>query len=121
MPITTDPADGVESVVVRRLRLDLPGNSRRRIILEASATAQKPKALYDLLDAAVNKQNVPLDMLVVSQAKLRFGFRAQPGQRAKTLTFEVSIPDRCTLKDDAHDQVAKKYLRIWKLARERDA
>jgi len=118
---TTDPVDGIESVTVRRLRLDLPGSTNRHIILEASASAQKPNAVYDLMDTALNKHNVPLDSVVVSQAKLRIAFKAEKGQRAKTLTFEVSLPDRCTLKDDPHDQVAKKYLRLWKLTREHDA
>ena len=113
--------DGIEAVTVRQLRLDLPGDKGRRIILQASASPQKPKALYDLLDTALNKENLPLDSLTVSQAKLRIAFKAQPGQRAKTLTFEVSLPDRCTLKDDPHDQVAKKCLRLSKLTREHDA
>jgi hypothetical protein len=118
---TTDPTDGIDAVTVRRLRLDLPGAASRCIILEASASAQKPQAVYDLMDTALNKQNVPLESVKVSQAKLRIAFKAEKGQRAKTLTFEVSLPDRCTLKDDPHDQVAKKYLRLWKLTRERDA
>ena len=118
---TTDLADGIESVTVRQVRLDLPGANSCRIVLLANASPQRPKALYDLMDRALNKQNVPLDSVTISQAKLRIAFKAQPGHRAKTLTFEISIPDRCTLKDDPHDQVAKKYLRLWKLTRERDA
>jgi len=118
---TRDRADGIESVTVRQLRLDLPGTNGRRVIFRANPSPQKPKALYDLIDAALNKQNVPLESVTVSQAKLCFSFAARPGQRAKTLTFEISIPDCCTLKDDPHDQIAKKYLRLWELTRERNA
>jgi hypothetical protein len=114
-------ADGIQAVTVRQLRLDLPGATGRRIILQANASPQKPKALYDLIDAALDKRNVALDSVTVSQAKLRIVFAPRHGQRAKTLTFEISIPDRCTLKDDPYDQVAKECLRRWKLARERDS
>ena len=117
----TDPADGIEAVAVRRLRLDLPGTSNRRIIFEVGASSRGTHAVHTLIDTALNKQNVPLDSAVVSQAKLQIKFSAKPGWRAKTLTFEISLPDRCTLKDDPPDQIAKKYLRRWKLARERDA
>ncbi|HUU90125.1 MAG TPA: hypothetical protein VM238_02825 [Phycisphaerae bacterium] len=114
----TDPADGVESVTVRRLRMDLPGSTRRRIILEANASPRSPQAIYDLMDQALNKENIPLGEVTLSQAKLRFTFASRDGRKGKTLTFEISIPDGCTLKDDPQDQVAKKYLRKWGLIRE---
>ena len=117
-PHPTEPQDAIELVCVKRLKLDLPGSGGRRIILEASASKAKPGVVYDLLDIAVNKEKVPVDTLFLSQVKFQFVFAARDGKREKRLTFEVSHPDRCTLKDDPHDQIAKKYLKLWKIARE---
>jgi hypothetical protein len=117
-PHPTEPQDAIELVCVKRLRLDLPGSGGRRIILEASASKAKPGAVYDLLDIALNKETIPVDTLFLSQVKFQFVFAARDGKREKRLTFEVSHPNRCTLKDDPYDQIAKKYLKLWKIARE---
>jgi hypothetical protein len=37
----------------------------------------------------------------------------ETAEKGKTLTFEISASDRCTLKDDPLDQIAKKYLEKW--------
>lgn len=116
-PHPTDPEDAIDLVCIKRMRLDPPGIGRR-IILEAGASRTKPNAVYDLLDAALNRENLPLESLFLSQVKFQFIFAARDGKREKKLTFEVSHPDRCTLKDDPHDQIAKKYLKLWKIARE---
>lgn len=117
-PFVTDPKDRVAAVHVRQLRFDLPGPMSRRVILSADTSHHTPQALHDLLDEAVNKTSLPLDSLHVSQAKLRLTFAPRNGERPKTLTFEVTYPDRCTLKDDPHDQIAKKYLKAWGVARD---
>ena len=74
--------------------------------------------MYDLIDKALNKENVPLENVSIAQVKLTFVFAPRNGGRQKTLTFEISEPNRCTLKDDQHDQVAKKYLRRWSITGE---
>jgi hypothetical protein len=117
-PHATEVQDAINLVCIKKLRLDLPGMGGRRIILEASASKTKPDAVYDLLDVALNKERVPVDTLFLSQVKFQFVFAPRGGKREKKLTFEVSHPDRCTLKDDPHDQIAKKYLKLWKIARE---
>ena len=114
----TEPQDAIDSVYIKRLRLDLPGSGGRRIILEAGVSKAKPDAVYDLLDVALNKEKVSLDTLFLSQVKFQFVFAARNATREKRLTFEVSHPDRCTLKDDPYDQIAKKYLTLWKIASE---
>jgi hypothetical protein len=114
----TEPQDAIESVYIKRLKFDLQSTGGRRIILEASASKAKPNAVYDLLDTALNKEKVSVDTLFLSQVKFQFVFAARDGKREKKLTFEVSHPDRCTLKDDPYDQIAKKYLKLWKIARE---
>jgi len=108
----TDPADGVESVCVRMLRLDMPGTGNRRITFEASSPGDG-KAIYKLIDRALAKQNLSLDDVIVARAKLHFKFAGRDGKKGKTLTFEISTPDGCTLKDDPPDQIAKKYIERW--------
>ncbi|MBN2585021.1 MAG: hypothetical protein JXL80_18310 [Planctomycetes bacterium] len=114
----TDPHDDIQSVVVKLLRLDLAGGFNRRIILEANASQRAPDAVYDLLDEALNKQQLRVDDALLYRVKLQFVFGSRDGKRPKTLTFEIAHPDRCTLKDDPYDQVAKKYLKRWKIASE---
>jgi hypothetical protein len=108
----TNPADGVDAVCVRMLRLDVPGTGNRRITFEASSP-NDGKAIYKLIDRALAKQNLSLDDVVVAKAKLQFKFAGKDGKRGKSLTFEISAPDRCTLKDDPMDQIAKKYVEQW--------
>jgi len=113
----TAPGDRVASVHVRLLRFDVPGPLNRRITVSAETSDMAPRALHELLDDAINQSRMPLSDLHVSQARLRFTFEPTNGERPKTLTFDVTYPDRCTLRDDAHDQVAKKCLREWGIAR----
>jgi hypothetical protein len=112
----TDPADNVESVEVRLLRFDLPGKGDRRLVLSARPTPEVPDVLHALVEEAIDKTKFPLSELHVSQAKLSMRFRGQDGRRGKTLTFEVTYPDRCNLKDNGYDAVAKRYLTKWGIA-----
>lgn len=117
-PFTTDPRDRVAAVHVRQLRFDLPEPTPGRITVSSHASNRSPCALHDLLDEAINQARVSVETMHVSLAKLRFVFAPHNGERPKTLTFEVTYPDRCTLKDDPLDQIAKKYLREWGIARD---
>lgn len=108
----TEPADGVEGVCVRMLRFDVPGTGNRRITFEASSPSDG-KAIYKLIDKALAKQDLSLADLFVAKARLQFKFAGRDGKRGKSLTFEISTPDRCTLKDDPMDQIAKKYVERW--------
>lgn len=110
--LPTEPGDGVDGVFVKMLRFDLPGGGGRRITFEASSDADD-RAIYRLIDKALAKQNLLLDSLTVAKAKLQFKFAGQDGGKGKSLTFEISTPDRCTLKDDPLDQIAKKYIERW--------
>ncbi len=113
----TNPADNIAGVEIRFLRFDLPGKGYRRLVLSGRATPDVPDVLRALVDEAIDKSKVPLSTLHVSQAKLCFKFRGQNGSRGKSLTFEITYPDRCNLKDHGYDAVAKKYLVKWGIAR----
>ena len=115
---TTADEDAIEAVDVRLLCVNLPGGKSRRITFEANPSRKSPTAIHDLIDEALNVQNVPLDSVHVAKARLRLTFTPPNGGRKKTLTFEIALPNRCTLRDSKYDQIAKKYLRLWKIARE---
>jgi hypothetical protein len=94
------------------LRLNVPGTGSRRITFEANSR-NDGKAIYKLIDRALAKQSLSLDDVIVAKAKLQFKFAGRDGKRGKSLTFEISTPDRHTLKDDPMDQIAKKYVERW--------
>jgi len=110
----TDPQDGIEGVLIKMLRFDLSGFGNRRITFEASSKGEE-QPVHTLIEQALNKAKVPLDKTPVAKAKLQFKFAARERKKGKTLTFEISIPDRCTLKDDPLDQITKKYIEKWGL------
>ncbi|MBW7905255.1 MAG: hypothetical protein LC135_05555 [Phycisphaerae bacterium] len=116
-----DPALGVESVELRALRYDLPQDSKtgagRRLMLTVASRRNAGDALQRMRSDALSANLRPGD-LFPSQARLRMTFRPQNGHRPKAMTFEVTYPDRCTLKDDPHDQIARKCLRAWGIARD---
>jgi len=114
LKFVTEPADGIEKVTLRMLRLDLPGIGNRRITLEASPSNNE-QPVYTLIEKALNKSNIPLDKAVITRAKIQIKFAARDGKKGKTLTFEISNTDRCTLKDNPLDQIAKKYIEKWGL------
>ncbi len=112
-----DQGDGVEAVDVKMLRIRL-GAKGRRITFEANPSRSAPKALYDLMDEALNKENVPIESVFVDRARLRLTFARTNGGRQKTLTFEIGHPDSDTLEDGKYDQITRKCLKLWKIARE---
>jgi len=117
----TDPQDGVQGVDVRLIRLDLPfvrgKGAGRRITLEAKSTSDAQNALHCLIQDAIDPFGIAMNEVQIGRAKLCFTFCPVGDARPKTLTFEVGYPDRCTLKDDPYDQIARKYLSEWKIAR----
>jgi hypothetical protein len=112
LKFVTEPADGIEKVILRMLRLDLPPIGNRRITLEASPS-EDAQPVYTLIEKALNKSNISLDKAVISRAKIQIDFAGRDGKKGKSRTFEISSPNRCTLKDDPLDQIAKKYLEKW--------
>jgi len=115
--LSTDATDGVDAVDIKMLRIGM-GDRGQRITFEANPSRNTPKALYDLVDSALNKEKVPLESVHVERARMRLTFAPVNGGRQKTLTFEIGYPDSCDLTDAKHDQIARKYLKRWKIARE---
>lgn len=114
----TDPVDRVREVKVPALRLSLVGNRRKRITFETDP--KEPKgAVYDLMESALHEKRLPPSMVDVSSAVILMVFDNTdgPGRDAKPLSFRISYPDSCNLKDSPEELLAKKYLKEWKIDR----
>lgn len=109
---TTEPEDGVLSTRVKSLRLWVRGTKRKITLTEGDGN--NPGGVYDLLDAITSNEASGLHraLLNVTRAELQMVFRRDQG-RNKTLTFAVSWPDWCNLKDNREHLIAKKYLNRW--------
>jgi hypothetical protein len=115
----TDPADGIEEVRLRKLRLSVLGGAKRRITLEADP-AGRPNDIYEMLDDYLNRQNLPDTLINVTQAQFHFRWHHTGKGRPKTLTFEVSFPNRSNLKSVRREElrlVGEKYLKLWRIDR----
>lgn len=111
--------DGIKRVRLKMLLLELPGGKRRRLMFEDGSDAQG-QPVYDLIDNALDQDSIPLPQTIAIKASIQFIFEAIDGRRETSVTFEISTPDRCTLKDDQLHQIAKKYLEEWGLVEQAD-
>jgi hypothetical protein len=72
------------------------------------------------MDQALNKEQLPLSMVNVTSAVIQMRFDKSSdakGRNTKTISFRISYPDSCNLKDKPEHFVAKKYLKRWGLER----
>jgi hypothetical protein len=109
-----DPADAIDEVRIRKLRLGIIGQGSRRITLEANVK-ENPRAVYDLLDDVLAGNRIPKELLTVTQVRLQIVFRPGAGRRSRTLSFDVTPPDSCSLKHDPEHEVARQCLKKWEL------
>ncbi|MFQ5443582.1 MAG: hypothetical protein ACE5EK_03085 [Nitrospinales bacterium] len=94
---------GIESVLVRHLRLSLKTGDKRRVTVEANPS-DNPKAVYDLME------QLKLPPFHVTQAEIKVTFHPTPGTRRRTRTFKISYPNWCALRHDGRDLVIRKML-----------
>lgn len=97
---TWDPASGIESVRVNKLRLAL--NKDRKLTLEANPK-NDPQAVYKLLDKLAPA--LPSHEYFVNQVGITAMVRLTPTAPPKAVPFQVSFPNSCSLK---HDEVGMK-------------
>ena len=112
-PFPTDPDDRIARVNVVALRLGVNGLPRQRVLIESDPRSDL--SLHDWVETVVDQQSVPMSMLDVAQAKIRVEWEPVNGAKAKTATFTLSVPDSCTLKDEPHHLVVKRYLKAWSI------
>lgn len=113
----TDPRDGIDRVELREVRLSLPRDRgwKRRVTFSVDPRACERAIIHDMILDTIRPDGVTLDEVLVTAARFTLVFAPVDNQRPKRLTFEVGWPDRCTLKDNYRDHVARKCLRRWGL------
>jgi hypothetical protein len=112
-PLTIDPARGILSVIVRRLRIMTADDMSRRVTLEANPN--RPGDVYDMLDIHFPIERFPRDELLVNQVTFTVCHVPAGEQCVRPLTFDVSFPDACNLKSLSHDhrEIGEWCLRQW--------
>ena len=106
-PFVYDPASGIQSVVVKKLRLSSKVVKGDRITLEADAAA-RAEAIYDLLDqvgpaARLRTYHVTLIELAALVA-------VKPNEKPKSVTVRITHPNSCSLKYEDVDLRLRKML-----------
>jgi hypothetical protein len=114
----TEPTDRVQEVTLSALKLSLVGSPKKRITFEADSKERRD-AVHDLMATALHERRLPLSMVDVRSAAIKMVFENTDGhgRSTKTLTFRISSPNSCNLKDSPEELVAKKYLKDWKIER----
>lgn len=95
---------GIQSALIKRLRLSLIGGGKRKVTVEAAPT-RNPKAVYDLID----KLDPPPFHVTQAEIKVTF-FAPLPGTRSKTHTFQISYPAWCNLRHVGRDEIIRNML-----------
>lgn len=106
------PEDGIECIVVRKLRLRVKESERKQITLEAGSEAD-PLAVYDLLGRITASERLPLEALEVVSATLAVKFVGEGDRRGRKTTFTVSYPNHCSLKHEGEGALLRKLLKRW--------
>ncbi len=94
---TYDLGSGIESVVVKKLRLSSRATKGERISLEAD-TSQDPQAVYALLDRI--QTAMPMAQYSVTQVDLAVCMVVEADRPAKTVNIHITYPNSCSLKYD---------------------
>ena len=95
-----NPASGIQSVAVKKLRLSSKVVKGDRITLEADAGARR-EAIYDLLDEV--SKSVKLRSYHVTLIELAVLVEMKPGEKPKSVTVRITYPNSCSLKYDDVD------------------
>jgi hypothetical protein len=102
-----DPASGIQSVAVKKLRLLSKVVKGDRITLEADADARR-EAIYDLLDEV--GKSARLRTYNVTQVELAAKVVVDANKPPKSVTVRITHPNSCSLKYDDVDLKLREML-----------
>lgn len=101
------PDSKIDKVVVRGLRLSPRFGDSTQFTLKGDYNTD-PKSVYEALLKL--SRGVPLDQLQVTQAELGVHFRRDGILRQRTVPAVLTYPNRCSLRYDGLDLIARKML-----------
>jgi hypothetical protein len=94
---TFELANGIQRVMVKKLRLSSRVKKGDRVTLEAN-TSNNPHAVYDLLDQA--RKSLPLSLYNVTQVELTAVVEVDADKPPKRIPIRITYPNSCSLKYD---------------------
>lgn len=115
-----DSKDNITSVKLKYIQLKI--NDERSIAFTDNGDEGN---IYDFIDDALGLQDEPtadapnsgritLDDVEVKKATINILFRKMPGdKRIPSVTFDITVPHGCTLKDAPLELVAQRYIEKW--------
>ena len=95
-----DLDSGIETVVVKKLRLSSRINKGDRITLEAD-TEENPDAVYVLLDKI--GKSLPIHLFNVTQVEIAATIVSNADKPPRTVMIRITYPNSCSLKYDELD------------------
>ncbi len=114
--------DNITSVKLKHIELKI--NDERSI---AFSDKSDEANIYDLIDDALSLQDISsgeaqnpkrilLADVTVTKVRINILFRKLPGDwRTPSVTFDITMPDSCTLKDTPLELIAQRYIEKWGL------
>lgn len=115
----TDPADGIESVEVKQLRLMPIDDVGERVTLECLRKADR--TIWSMAADHFGAGDPLAGGWVATQAKLTIKFHPRgDAKRGRTLPLTITMPHGCNLKDQTEEEqlIGEKYLRRWGILRD---
>jgi hypothetical protein len=109
----TDPADDI-FVQLRRLSVDLP--DRTRVMLQPKWVPVEDAP--GLVSSYLKEERATPEDVSVAGVTFQFNFRRTTGRERGTMTFDVNVPNTCSLRTHRPDRAAVgwKHLRMWRIA-----
>jgi len=104
---TYGAASGIQSVLVKKLRLSSRSRKGDRITVEADAN-EDADAIYTLLEKI--GQSTPLHLFNVTQVELTASIVTKPDKPAKSVAIRITYPNSCSLKYDEVDLKLREML-----------
>ncbi len=110
------PDLGIRSTRVKKLKVSLWGRQGINVTIDVGSNYGLSD-IHDIVDAIMESQRLPSDMLEIKQAGFQLSFEPEPGKKkGHPRSFSVSHPEATSLKDGAEqDEKARKCLKKWKI------
>ena len=109
----TAPEDNLRWFKLKAIRVQKQ-NSEERILFDAGS-GDHARSVHDLIDEALNEMNLPRENLSVTQATFQAAFETGR-KRPKSVSFTITHPAGCTLRDSDEDLTLRRCLRQWQIA-----
>jgi hypothetical protein len=104
---TYDPASGIYSVAVKKIRFSSKVVSGDRITLEAN-TSSKADAIYDLIEKV--GKSIPLKLYNVTQVEIGAKVTVEAKRPPRSENIRITYPNSCSLKYDDVDLRLREML-----------